>query len=158
VVVGVDVPGRREGAWAVLVSDTWAVLDFGPIVFGSKSEKRDYAELGRLLDGLARRYDVKVLVIEHPFLHIIAQQVGALKMWTARRRGIAWYMITASSATKAVLGSGKLGKGAKEAVFRYVYNSLISSARRSALTQHQADAILYARAFLARRANEEMRP
>ncbi len=146
-VLGVDVPGKYEGGWAVVNIATERVLARGPIRFDeAASEKTHYRRLGVLFDRLTAKYGVVLAGLEHPFLYLIAQRVGAVKMWAARKRDVRWYMLTASSAKKAVLGDGKLGKGAKAEVLAYVWAR--TEPPRVRLTQHEADAILYALAVI----------
>lgn len=143
-IVGIDVPGivktgEGHGAWALYDASADIVRDYEEIIFkANQPERAHYRELRRHLEGLHRRYpDVKLYVVEHPFLFKIAVYIGAIKMWVASKRGLHWYMIGSSSARKTVFGSGKLEK---EQVLRRIARKY----RLRNLTQHQADAILYA--------------
>ncbi len=153
VVLGIDVPGTSLGGYAV-VNETGKVLASGLIDFRSKrrSERADYRKFYTLLSRLKRRYHVDVLAIERPFLYIIAQWIGAIKMWTASKyQGdiLGWVVLGSSQARKIVLGSGVVPK---EGVLQYA----IHWTGDSTLTQHQADAILYAHAYLAKPSFDEV--
>ena len=147
-VIGVDVPGKKIGAFAVYNTVINALLDSGDITFGSPhGEATDYQAMWHTLERRRRKYNADLIVIEHPFLHVIAQNVGAVKMWAAMA-AIPYYMITASSARKTVLGSANAPAGT-EKKDRAKANKLLviqHMARRfgRSLTQHQADAALYA--------------
>jgi Holliday junction resolvasome RuvABC endonuclease subunit len=142
-ILGIDVPGitktgEGRGAWAVYDGSNLSVVDYGEIIFPPNRPERVYYKLLRqTLDRVTRKYHVHLIAIEHPFLYKIAVYVGAIKMWIASRRGLRWYMIGSSSARKTGLGSGKLEK---EQVLRRISRKY----RLRNLTQHQADAILYA--------------
>lgn len=160
IALGVDVPGRRLGGWAVYDSLRDRCLGRGTIELGAGESEIEQIQLLQLqLAQLYARYGFDVVAIEHPFLYIIAQWIGVVKGWvaaqpTSRRAPglespLRWYMVTASSARKAVYGdakkitrvnrNGRVVSAAKEFV--------LDSMRRSyemEFTQHSADALLYA--------------
>lgn len=155
IVLGVDVPGKRSGGWAVYDSKEDAVLEAGVISFRPEdSERVAYALLAYKLASLRKTYKFSVISIEHPFLYLIAQHIGAIKMWTANQIGVSWFMVTASSARRAVFGdakritrvtrTGSVVSGAKEFVLGEVTKRYPNPDAGKAYTQHEADAILYA--------------
>lgn len=151
-VLGIDVPGKREGGWGVVNARTSNVLGYGKILFpATLSEHAHYQQLAGLLNRLAATYRITWVALEHPFLYVIAQQVGAVKMWAATSN-VRWYMLTASAAKKTVLGDGRLGKGtaAKAVVLAHVRGRIEDGGRApnpSRFTQHAADGIFYALAL-----------
>jgi Holliday junction resolvasome RuvABC endonuclease subunit len=152
IVLGVDVPGKRSGGWAIYDSVVDEVIETDEITFHlENSELRTYQLLSERLDRLRKKHNFSIVALEHPFLHIIAQHIGAVKMWVALNPGTSWYMLTASSARKTVFGdakkitrvtrTGSVVSGAKEFVLREMKKRYIEEGE---LTQHEADAILYA--------------
>jgi hypothetical protein len=156
-VIGIDVPGRLStkggkgayGGWATVSVTTGEILRHGTWVFGPEmSERAVYTEMARRLDFERGLYNHNVvLAIEAPFLHVIAQHVGSLKMYCALRE-ITWWMVSSPQARKLVLGSGRTGKGLakqnKKEVLVAMQDKIVASIT---LTQHEADAILYALAY-----------
>lgn len=150
--LGIDVPGKYTGAYAVYNSAEDRVLIYEPITFDqAQSERNQYRQFGRLLNRLHGTWRFGLVVIEHPFLHIIAQHIGAVKMWVALTPGnVGWYMLTASSARKIVFGdakkitrttkTGTVVSAAKE----FVHAQMLARYGRVKMSQHEADAILYA--------------
>jgi len=152
IVLGLDVPGKRSGGWAVYDSERDEVVDTDQIIFLEKdSEKRTYELLAERLSRLRRKHEFTVISLEHPFLYLIAQHIGAVKMWVALNPGVVWHMITASSARKAVFGdarkitrvtrTGSVVSAVKEFVLEEMKERY---SRGEKLTQHEADAVLYA--------------
>jgi len=112
----------------------------------------EYRKLGKIFSRLTRLFPVDVLSIERPFLYIIAQWIGAIKMWSTgknQRSIVGWSMVGSSQARKIVLGSGVVPK---EGVLSYA----IQYTGDNTLVQHQADAILYAHAYLAKPSLQEV--
>ncbi len=149
-VLGIDVPGKRDGAYAVYDAAQDKLLVWGILSFSDRqAERMQYRQLSRLLDYVLKKYQIKLVVIEHPFLYLIAQWIGGIKMWASRRRNLPWYMLTASQARKLVLGSGalrwKMKNGKKINVTKkYVKRRMARRFHIRSLSQHEADAILYA--------------
>ena len=150
-VLGVDVPGKHVGGYAVLESEGEQLLHYGKIKFEQAlGERHTYSLLWDQLAKLQQQYRFTVVGIEHPFLHLIAQHIGAIKMWVARRSGVSWYMLTASSARKAVFGDAKkitrINKQGREvnAVKEFVLTEIAKKYDLALCSQHEADAILYA--------------
>jgi Holliday junction resolvasome RuvABC endonuclease subunit len=152
IVLGVDVPGKRSGGWAVYDSKQDMVLRAGTIYWNPEnSEREHYKNLGDLLEELQREYKFSIITVEHPFLYLIAQNIGAVKMWAALKPGVSWFQVTASSARKTVFGdakritrvtrTGSIVSGAKEFVLEEMKKRYSPEGE---LTQHEADAILYA--------------
>jgi len=155
IILSVDAPGKQTGAYAVYDSGKKSVLEHAVIEFSvSRPEREDLASVARHLDVLYSEYHPAMLVIEHPFLHIIAQFVGAVKMWACRKRGLRWYMINPSQAQKLVFGAAlrkkrmtKTGRVVsdsqwkKDQVLHYVRHEFKLP---KTLSQHEADAIFYA--------------
>lgn len=150
IVLGVDVPGKFYGGYGVYDSTGKKVLGWGKLTFPvADSERMHYVYLWNRLDDLKKRFPFTVVAIEHPFLYLIAQHIGAVKMWVARHSGISWYMVTASSARKAVFGdarkitrttrTGSIVPANKEFVLQSMQERV-----NGLLTQHEADGILYA--------------
>ena len=151
IVLGVDVPGKRSGGWAVYDSSRDIVLEAGEISFDPDSAEREtYRILAAILSSLQKKHKFTVVAIEHPFLYLIAQYIGAIKMWVAQRRGVTWFMVTASSARKAVFGDAKKitrvtrTGSVVSAVKEFVLVEMTTRYAPEELTQHEADAILYA--------------
>lgn len=142
-ILGIDVPGKYLGGYAV-IDEAGRVLDIGDIDFRRCiSEQAEYSKLYRILNRVKHRFHIDVAAIERPFLYLIAQWVGAIKMWLCSDRRsdiVGWFMVGSSQARKSVLGSGTLSK-----------DDVLRRMRRHAhrpLTQHQADALLYALSYL----------
>ena len=138
VFLSIDVPGKYEGGYAVWYPHRYGDKEeylFGDITFRENHrDQEDYQELARV----CVRYEPTVLVMEHPFLHSIAQYIGGLKMW-ASMEGIVWWMVGPSRAKKLVLDNGRASKA-----------DVKVWAEREAqrpLTQHCADALLYLEAW-----------
>lgn len=138
VVLSIDVPGKHEGGYVV-----WYPPDvhaperyiFGEISFRkNRREQDDYRGLARV----CVEYAPTILVMEHPFLHSIAQHIGGLKMWASLEH-ITWWMVGASKAKKLVLGKGR---ASKEEVKHWAEQQA-----KQVLTQHCADALLYLEAW-----------
>lgn len=154
-IVSLDAPGTQLGAHAVYNVTTGQLLEFGLIEFNiGRAERQDLASLARMLDQTFKRYHPRLLVCEHPFLHVIAQFVGAVKMWACRKRGLRWYMINPSQAQKLVFGKAlhkkrttRTGRVVSDSawkklqVMRYIQKRFHLP---KSLTQHEADAIFYA--------------
>ena len=96
-----------------------------------------------------------LIIIEHPFLWIIAGPIGGLKAWAAWNH-IPWWMVTASGAKKAVLNNGRASKADVLAWAKQTLAARWHVIRPEAISQHQADSLLYLVAW--ERAHEEMRP
>lgn len=155
IILSIDAPGTQTGAYAVYDSATRQVLEHATIEFSvSRPEREDLASVGRHLDNLYSKYRPVMIVLEHPFIHIIAQFIGSVKMWACMKAGLRWYMINASQAQKLVFGAAlrkkrmtKTGrvvsdsKWKKEQVLHYVRREFHLP---KTLTQHEADAIFYA--------------
>lgn len=132
-VISIDVPGKHEGGYALLRN---GVLSVGKIVFDPhRPEREDFLVLKNLLDEC--RPDV--VIMEHPFLHLISGWIGGIKFWAACNN-VAWWQIGPSKAKRIVL---KKGGAKKEEVLTWVRRHT----GRTDLTQHQADAILYLEAW-----------
>ncbi len=151
-VLGLDVPGEFHGGFAILNPRTERFVKWGTVEFlPSSSERMHYRQFGRLLDRWYHDYGIRLVVIEQPFLYRIAQRIGAVKFWVARKRGVRWYMITTASARKLIFGTAKfLGEkpptGARAAYKRQVLERMLAfipDSKRD-LSQHEADAMLYA--------------
>jgi len=154
-------PGKHLGGFSVYSMTNDRLLYRCSIEFGARgSEKDDLAALRKLLDFYFKEYKPQMVVVEHPFLHVIAQFVGAVKMWVATKRNLNWYMINPSQAQKLVFGkalrkqretrTGRVvsdSKWKKEQVLNYVRKKFKLPA---SLTQHEADAIFYALAVAER--------
>jgi len=161
IILSLDAPGTRLGAYAVCECEIGTkrvpdhVLEFRCIEFGvEKSEREELAALAHLLDQLYKTYHPALLVVEHPFLHVIAQFIGSVKMWACRKRGLRWYMINPSQAQKLVFGAAlrkkrmtKTGRVVSDS--RWKKEQVVQYVRREfhlpkSLSQHEADAIFYA--------------
>jgi len=153
-------PGKHLGGYAVYDMTKDQLLSYGIVEFGLKSERHDLLGLWKILDDNYKRYHPQMIVVEHPFLHVIAQFVGAVKMWVAKKRKLNWYMINPSQAQKLVFGkalhkqretsTGRMvsdSKWKKEQVLMHVRKKFKLA---SSLTQHEADAIFYALAVAER--------
>lgn len=155
IILSIDAPGKQTGAFAVYDSAKRQVLEHAVIEFSViRAERADLASVARHLDILYREYHPAMVVVEHPFLHVIAQFVGAVKMWACRKRGLRWYMINPSQAQKLVFGAAlrkkrmtKTGRVVsdsqwkKDQVLHYVRHEFKLP---KTLSQHEADAIFYA--------------
>lgn len=154
-------PGKHLGGFAVYNMSTDKLLKVCQIEFGERgSEKDDLVALRKLLDGSFKEYHPQMIVVEHPFLHVIAQFVGAVKMWVATKRNLNWYMINPSQAQKLVFGkalhkqretkTGRMvsdSKWKKEQVLNHVRKKFKLA---PSLSQHEADAVFYALAVAER--------
>lgn len=153
-------PGKHLGGYSVYNMTTDQLLSSGEIEFGLKGERQDLVGLRKLLDANFKRFHPQMIVVEHPFLHVIAQFVGAVKMWVASKRNLNWYMINPSQAQKLVFGkalhkqretsTGRMvsdSKWKKEQVLNHVRKKFKLPA---SLSQHEADAIFYALAVAER--------
>jgi Holliday junction resolvasome RuvABC endonuclease subunit len=142
-ILGIDVPGSKLGGYAVYSIEDDSLLESGTIEIGKGSERQDFMVLNRLLNSLYRQYRFSIVALEHPFLYIIAGWIGAIKLWTVQHRGVVWYQVTSSGARKSVLGAAKLrGKDAKAEVLRVIRARF--EFFEFEVTQHEADAALYA--------------
>lgn len=152
IVLGIDVPGPWNGGWAVYNSDKDQVLEHGVFAFtAEQGERATMVEMRTTLNELLARHRFTVVAIEHGFLYRILPWIGAIKMWASFHLKVTWFMITASMAEKAVWGSAirgeKNGKPIKGKVRKDIIKTRIQHRYSSAahpLTQHEADAILYA--------------
>jgi Holliday junction resolvasome RuvABC endonuclease subunit len=155
IILSVDAPGKQTGAFAVYDNAQRCVREYGLIEFSlRRSESKDLALVAQKLDALYREYKPTMLVMEHPFIHIIAQFVGALKMWACRKRMLGCYMINPSQAQKLVFGAA-LRKNRMTRTGHVVSDSAWKKTQvmyyvrkkfhlPDTLTQHEADAIFYA--------------
>lgn len=150
-VLGIDVPGRSLGGWAVYESGRDRLLRSGQIQLKPHdSERYHFLEIYELMYGLYLSPGYGWVAIEHPFLHLIAQWIGGIKMAIAiKQPDVSWYMITASSARKLVFGNAKritrVNENGREvsAAKEFVLAQMQKYSKRP-LTQHEADALLYA--------------
>lgn len=150
-VLAVDAPGTRWGGYVVLTAKRKRVdLRYRSTIDLTKhlSERECYVDVWNRMKAAAGCFDVDVVVIEHPFLHVIAGWVGAVKMWAAVN-GLPWYMIGASSARKAVHGKGRASKADALALATARW-ATTSAYFESKWTQHEADAALYGLAYLVK--------
>jgi Holliday junction resolvasome RuvABC endonuclease subunit len=131
--LAIDVPGRKDGGYALLGTD--GVVRVGTVKFNTQGrEADDYLVLAQTI-ALAQP---QVVIMEHPFLYMIAQNIGAMKMYCALN-GIAWWMVGASKAKKVVLNKGNADK---KMVKQWAEDLL-----QMPLSQHQSDSILYLHAY-----------
>jgi Holliday junction resolvasome RuvABC endonuclease subunit len=180
IILALDAPGSMRwsaghtgkshiGAYAVFnMTVEYGLKEYGMIEFGLASERDDLAHLRRLLDRVYKDYKPGIVVVEHPFLHAIAQFVGSVKMWVATKRSLPWYMINPSQAQRLVFGKAlhkkritKTGRVVSDSLWKkqQVHDHVVKRFkmnRRQAgvLSQHEADAIFYALA-VAERIREE---
>ena len=134
-ILSIDAPGTRRGGYVFEDSD--GSLTFGEIeVDPTKPERQDYLQLYRLL----QQYLPELLIIERPFLHIIAGKIGGLKMGAAVL-GIPYWEINPSRAKVLVFGKGR-GRADKKEVKHWAETTL-----NRKLSQHCADSYLYLRAY-----------
>ena len=153
-VLGVDVPGKHLGGYAVWDTKKQKVLRLGSINWQKiPSEKEQLQHLNLLFHTLFVKYKFEVIAVEHPFLHEIAQWIGSVKMWVAinhRHPGwLHWYMLSTSHARKLVFGDAKritrINKNGREvSIHKEVILERMSRFVGWQLTQHEADALLYA--------------
>jgi hypothetical protein len=158
IILGIDVPGKYFGGYAVCEHRTAKDDRFResmPITFSeTKSEMMHYRQLGDLIIAMDRKYKLDGIVMEHPFLYRIAQWIGGIKMFIAwNRPEIPWVMVTTSSAQKLVYGHAlrekRVNKNGREVSANKEYVLADMQARYGlgkTFTQHQADALLYAMA------------
>jgi Holliday junction resolvasome RuvABC endonuclease subunit len=154
IILGIDVPGKYVGGYGVYDSKKDKMLQSMAIVFSERdTEQAHYRQLGNLVLDMERKYHIEAVTMEHPFLYRIAQWIGGLKMFLAYNRPeIPWVMVTTSSAQKRVYGhalketrvnrNGRTVRANKE----YVLADMQKRFSQKTLTQHQADALLYAMA------------
>lgn len=135
-VLSIDAPGKKEGGYAL-----WTVkppsIQVGTILF---SPARSEAEDLRTLWDLVAKTRPSLVIIERPFLFQIAENIGGLKMICARL-GIHWWQVGPSKSKKLVFGRGRVEK--TEVLQWAKTRPEISPEAKAALTQHQADAVLY---------------
>lgn len=131
--LAIDVPGKYEGGYALRGTD--GVVRLGQIKFDPKgAESVDYLLLAQVI-GLARP---QVVIMEMPFLYLIAQHIGGIKMYCALN-GIKWWQVGASKAKKLVLHKGN---ATKTEVLTWA-----TLEHGAPLSQHCADALMYLRAY-----------
>lgn len=149
IILSIDVPGRADGGWvrwdktlstsccsSAATIPTRESLTKGTIRFKqTDSERNDYLRLLSQIKALTP----DIVIIEHPFLYLIAQPVGAIKAWCALH-DVPWWMITPSRAKKLILNNGRANKNT---VLHWAQHTYPLHPNETALTQHQADAWLY---------------
>ena len=138
IVLSIDVPGRATGGF-VRWDRTLQSVSIGTLRFKqTESEAEDYR---RLLTTISNQKP-DLIIIEHPFLYMIAGPIGGVKAWAAWNC-IPWWMVTASGAKKSVLGNGRASK--KEVLLwaQKTYHQRWHIHKPETITQHQADALLY---------------
>jgi len=153
IIISMDVPGKlgsvgnAVGGFVIYQPSADRLIENGIFLFTpEQTEQSCFRAIWDSLEEWRKEYQVIGFVFEHPFIHAIAPWVGALKMW-ASVRSVPWYMITSSSARKTVLGSGKTGRGLAKANKLLVLDAMRIRFQNSTLTQHEADAALYAIAY-----------
>lgn len=144
IVLGFDAPGipkhnPAHGAFAIYNMNRDRIIHTEALVLPvTRSERMHYRDIRKLLDALYKRYKFTLVSIEHPFLYKIAQWVGAVKFWASQKRGLTWYMITASSAKKTLQMKHKASKDDVMRRMVKLYPNLHGK------TQHEVDAAMYA--------------
>ena len=127
--LALDVPGTKQGGWAALHSS--GEISVGDIQFDpTQSEAACYRELYALLD----RLSPEILVLEWPFLWVIATNLGVVKGWAAMHH-VGWWQIQPSRAKKLILGRGNLPKKDVQSWARARLGREV--------TTHVADSLLY---------------
>ena len=135
-------PGRKIGGYVLWEGES--LRDSGHLqeandllLHPEQGEVEDYRVLGTLLD----RAHPHWVILERPFLFLIAQLIGAAKFWCMGHR-IPWWQIQASTAKKAVIGHGR---ASKPTVRAWALKHPLMQGR--ACSQHVADALLYLEAW-----------
>lgn len=158
IVLGFDAPGGKVGAWAIYDSVKKRVLNHAVLLLHEHvSEQDHYAHVAELLDAQRKKHDFTVVALEHPFLYRIAQWIGGVKMWVSLHPDMTWYMLTNSSARKAVFGDAKRpaklqlminvdGQLRRLTAKTEILLTMRKWTKEKTLTQHEADALLYAMA------------
>jgi len=150
IILSIDVPGRATGGF-IRWDRALNSVSIGTLRFKqTESEAEDYR---RLLTAVANQQP-DLIIIEQPFLWLIAGPIGGLKAWAAWNH-IPWWMVTASGAKKAVLQNGRASKADVLAWAKRTLAARWRVIQPEAISQHQADALLYLVAW--ERAHEHMR-
>lgn len=143
-VLSLDVPGTKIGGYVSLDLAT-NEMTAGTITFRPEMpESHDFLVLWHLLE----EKNPQLIILERPFLFMIAGWIGACKMYAAAH-GIPWWQTGASSAKKKVIGKGNASKAE---VFEWAKKHPDTQPVAALLTQHVSDSFLYLCAW--RKSNE----
>ena len=149
-VLGIDVPGKHDGGWAVYDPINRCMEECGTLSFDpSRSERDDLRYLAETIYRISRKWGIRSVAIEHPFLYLIAQHIGAIKMALAlhRKPELRWIMLTVSQAEKLVFGHafhGTKDRKSRKDRKAHIRSLLEQRWEDGPLSLHQADALLYA--------------
>ena len=98
-------PGTRTGGYVLWTKGN--PLQYDEIIFHpDKLESDDY----RYFLNIFNQFKPNLVIMEHPFLWVIAEKIGMAKGWCSANH-VSWWQIGPSKAKKLVLDKGNATKG-----------------------------------------------